>query len=1554
MAGRRRLRGVRGVVGALGVALAVGLLPAGSAEANGRPAKESAASQESASVDGRAGAGVGADGPPGARKRDVEGAAKKRSAERPAGHSADRSGGAAPASTGTASSTDTAPTESAALALARRTGARVEVTSLRTETSEVFATPGGELEAREHVRPVRVRDGAGWRPVDTTLHRSPDGTVVPGGTAVDVAFSGGGTAPMARLRRAGRELALSWPKPLPAPRLAAEAAVYPEVLPGVDLRLTAEVDGFSQLLVVKSAEAAASKELAELRLRIAADGVTVREAPGGALEAVDHGAGNAVFEAPQPVMWDSSGTQPARAGNARTAGATIGRSAASRPTNSRPAANSRPGSSNDDTSNNGTTSRSAAAEHGTTNPGTTGPTPRTANSTTAPTPRTDTAPVPAPGSAGGGRPAPVGVEVGGGGSELVLTPDAELLTGADTVYPVYIDPQWYSPRASSWTVASQYWAGTPQWKFNGDPDAGLGYCGWAYCKPEDTKRLFYQIPSSRFTGRSVLSAEFVVRETHAASCDAREVQLWRTKAISSATTWNSQNASGFWADHLRSKSFAYGADGCAAADAEFEVAGVVRQAAEQGWPSITFGLRASNEGDRYGWKRFADDAYLRVKYNRRPTQLRTAQLTSDPGGTCQPADRAVRVRSLPTVRVNHVTDPDGDSVGVQFQATWDAGDGQGWKPRWTSATSTRKRSGSDFSTRLPASLPKNKRVDWHVRVWDGAQWSPWSYDGSAHGCNLVLDTSVPAGPTISSGQYPASDPENPEDPWRDGVGRYGTFAIESATPDVVRYWFGVNEQPSSKHTLNTSGGGAKSLRFLPTRPGVNFITAQAFDAAGNGSEPRTYSFRVRAGQPPPLPGQPTAPPPAPGGGGGGGGGPAGGAGGARAGTAGVTGGGLHLDGTDDYAATASPVLNTGKSFTVAAWAKLPAGGVSGTPVVLAQAGTHASGYELYYSSASGGWVFLRHTGDAATGNGVARAAQAPCPAADTGCPAGRLGTWTHLAGVFDHPAGELRLYVNGKLAGTAAYRDPWDARGATYLGVASHYGSREGHFTGDLDEAQLFDYQLSDAQLGTLAARQPVTSGGRPAKVVWNLDEDATAPAVTGRGQRVAGTAHGGPTLGAPGVAGTALTLDGTDDHVRTGQPVLDTHQSFALSLWARLPRDRGDRSMVAVSQAGSTLRGFELYHSPTLGWVFLRAGADDPNAPVTRAAQRPCPETQPTCAGAGLGEWAHVVAAYDYDVGELKLYVNGALKATEPFTTPWLARGQVSLGAAQYADGPGGFFRGDLDEVRLYDRVVTDDEVRQLFRQRPLVKGRWKLDAATGTPATSPDESAARRPLTLASGARIGPGWVDGGALLLDGKDDHAATGGTPVDTAASFTVAGWAQAAAVPDGPATVLSIEGDRRSAVTVRWVPGPGADSPGRWQVTLPATDADGAAVTTVQSGSFVDVRDWNHLALVYDGFADQLRLYVNGQPEALVCPDTDGDGSADDATCTNRVSWADNALSFAGTKALQVGRAKTAGAFGEYWPGAVDDVWAFQGALSDEQLAWLAEARGGVPTEVPQG
>ncbi|MFE9921101.1 LamG-like jellyroll fold domain-containing protein [Streptomyces sp. NPDC005774] len=1372
-------------------------------------------------------------------------------------------------------------TEAEAFAKAERTGEPVEIASLRAESSEVFATPEGALEAREYLRPVWARAGGTWKRIDTDLAATGEGTVAPKVSTLGVEFSGGGESPLVRMWRAGRELSLSWPAPLPTPELAGPVATYRSVLPDVDLRMTASEDGFTQLLVVKTAEAAASPELVELRLGLDAQGLSVQEADEGGLEALDEGAKGTVFEAPKPVMWDSSASgSPEGAAESRTAAA--GGAA-------------------------GPKAASADAE---------------------------------PGAGESGKLAPVGVEVTAGQDELVLTPDADVLKGADTTYPVYIDPQWHSPRATAWTMASKYWESSPQWEFNGDSDAGMGYCNWSYCKPHDTKRLFYRIQTSRFAGKSILSAEFVVRNTWSASCDKRSVELWQTKPISASTTWNSQKASGFWIKQLASESFAHGHTGCAAKDAEFNVKSAVQSAADSKSATMTFGLQAANEEDGYGWKRFSDKAHLRVQYNRPPAQVKMSQMIMEYGGTCKKPSAAPRVRTLGTIRANNVTDPDGDPVAVQFEAKWDTGDGKGLIARWKPKLTSFKKSGSSFPISLPTSVPQNKQINWYVRSYDGAQYSPWSHAGDPTACYFVYDTKVPKAPSITSGEYPASDPEDPDDPWFDGVGQYGNFALKAADSDVTKYWYGINSDPTSKNTVTTAAGAAKTMRMLPAKAGLNFVTAQTFDQAGNGSEIRTYQFRVKSGQPERAMWQMDEDA---------GANQAVGSapertlalhGGATPGAPGAKGTAVSFDGVDDYAVSDIPTVDTSTGFSVSAWAKL-----STMPdqaaIVAAQPGNHAPGFELYYSKGYDRWVFNQYTADA-TGAGIVRA-MAPAPGGV------KAGQWTHLVGTYSLTDKALKLYVNGELVGSTAYSTPWDARRGFQIGAGFYDGNRlASFFPGAIDEVQVFDKPLSTGEVTRLHGKESIISG-RSARAVFSLDEPADATQLTGKAEVPPATLIGGVTSGQTGVAGKALTLNGVDGYATTKRPLLNNQRSFAVSAWAKLPKTKPNHAAIIVTQTSTHKPGLELYYSSAYDrWAVNQYSADAPDATPVRAMQAEGKT-------AHADTWTHLVGVHDTVANKLTLYVNGVEAGSTTLQANWYAGGAVQIGAGSYSGNLGSFFPGTIDDVRMFDRPVSAEEVQQMFRQRPLVKGRWTFETASGSPLVTPDASAAGNDMTLNGGALLGSGWVDGG-VDLDGVNDYGVTSAAPVDTSTSFTVTAWAQAAAVPEHSAALLSMPGSTQSAFTVRYEPGatPETDS-GRWRIVMASADTTDATVAQADNGWFFSPTDWTHLALVYDGFAKHLSLYVNGELEEVACTDADGDGEADDTACTDRFSWADDVLAFKSAQPLQLGRAKTgAGTWGDYWPGAVSDVWAFQGALTGDQVRALAVGMPGLPTAVPDG
>ncbi|MDA2804926.1 LamG-like jellyroll fold domain-containing protein [Nocardiopsis suaedae] len=214
---------------------------------------------------------------------------------------------AAPAS---AEPSDLSPEEEQAAEQAASSGERVEIEAFTDETTQVFAEPDGSFTMESSPVPQRVRADDGWAPVDTDLVTTGDGTVRPKASAAEVAFSGGGDgAPMARVGIGSNAVELDWPEPLPEPELEGAQATYPEVLPGVDLVLTASVDGFNQVLAVKTREAAEQDALAQVEMALATQGVTMREDTAGNLSAVGDNGGEQVFTAPAPEMWDSSGSE---------------------------------------------------------------------------------------------------------------------------------------------------------------------------------------------------------------------------------------------------------------------------------------------------------------------------------------------------------------------------------------------------------------------------------------------------------------------------------------------------------------------------------------------------------------------------------------------------------------------------------------------------------------------------------------------------------------------------------------------------------------------------------------------------------------------------------------------------------------------------------------------------------------------------------------------------------------------------------------------------------------------------------------------------------------------------------------------------------------------------------------------------------------------------------------------------------------------------------------------------------------------------------------------
>lgn len=194
----------------------------------------------------------------------------------------------------------------AAITEARAGRRAVQVSSLTDEYSTTSANPDGTLTAVYSSSPERVKKDNAWVPIDTTLVRQKDGSYGPRAALSSLSISAGGSTDLLSIKDGKAQLRFSWDKELPPAVLSGDTATYPDVLPDVDLQVTADATGYSSMLVVKTAEAASSPALKKVTFGLTGVGVKLAETGNGGAEAVDSRTGERVFHTDTALMWDST------------------------------------------------------------------------------------------------------------------------------------------------------------------------------------------------------------------------------------------------------------------------------------------------------------------------------------------------------------------------------------------------------------------------------------------------------------------------------------------------------------------------------------------------------------------------------------------------------------------------------------------------------------------------------------------------------------------------------------------------------------------------------------------------------------------------------------------------------------------------------------------------------------------------------------------------------------------------------------------------------------------------------------------------------------------------------------------------------------------------------------------------------------------------------------------------------------------------------------------------------------------------------------------------
>jgi len=246
--------------------------------------------------------------------------------------------------------------------------------------------------------------------------------------------------------------------------------------------------------------------------------------------------------------------------------------------------------------------------------------------------------------------------------------------------------------------------------------------------------------------------------------------------------------------------------------------------------------------------------------------------------------------------------------------------------------------------------------------------------------------------------------------------------------------------------------------------------------------------------------------------------------------------------------------------------------------------------------------------------------------------------------------------------------------------------------------------------------------------------------------------------------------------------------------------------------------------------------------------------------------QWTHFVDTYDGS--SVKIYLNGVLQTEAVYNLGiFPGNSAVGIGASVGQGAPGQFispFKGKIDEISIYNRALTPDEVQGLYnagaagkcfvpRCVPPPSGlvSWWSAEGTGADTVGPNHGA------LINSVSFDAGMV-GQSFDLDGVSAHVCIPDSPsLHFTNAISIEGWIYPTAVGGAYHDIFS-----------KWdiIPfrdqrcyGTGIVPNGTFAFTLCPTGTTTTVV--IYSTNAVPANQWTHFVDTYDG--SSVKIYLNG-------------------------------------------------------------------------------------------
>ncbi len=284
------------------------------------------------------------------------------------------------------------------------------------------------------------------------------------------------------------------------------------------------------------------------------------------------------------------------------------------------------------------------------------------------------------------------------------------------------------------------------------------------------------------------------------------------------------------------------------------------------------------------------------------------------------------------------------------------------------------------------------------------------------------------------------------------------------------------------------------------------------------------------------------------------------------------------------------------------------------------------------------------------------------------------GAWIHVAGTTNAERTVKKLYLNGELIAINTY-DGEEGCGSPVLNNISFKIGNE--LQGQVDDVMVFDAELSESQIRAVMGNRCIPEIAFPVSCIPHPEGLIGWWAGDGSGENLAGGNNATliREMGfTEGLVNEAFHNPGGDISSSTNpmraeinySPGLDTDR-FTIMAWIR-PNDTNGMIVERSNEYQLEISGgqgrFRVY---TPGFYGVASPPYSYNVPDN--------------------EWTHIAGVYDGS--SIQLYINGALA------------GVTSGGERRIGNNPeiriGRLLPGDIDEVMLYNRALSREEIRQI-----------------------------------------------------------------------------------------------------------------------------------------------------------------------------------------------------------------------------------------------------------------